>query len=104
MPMHLHAVQSAPGVFWYASSAVPGQPVFCGTFVPAVGLLRVEGDWLVVPTAAPVRPVRNAMALCAHTMSCIGLWGSFWLLGRRWVRRCRYRRRRRRVCSCACQG
>jgi hypothetical protein len=27
MPMHLHAVQGAPGVFWYASSTVPGQPV-----------------------------------------------------------------------------
>jgi hypothetical protein len=76
----------------------------CETFAPAEGLLRAEGDWLVVPTAAPVRPVRGAMVLCAHTVFCIGLWGSFWLFGRRWVCRCRCRRRRHRVCSCACRG
>ena len=41
----------------------------CETFAPAVGLLRVGSDLLAVPTAAPARPVRDAMALCVHTMS-----------------------------------
>jgi hypothetical protein len=68
-------VQGAPGVFWYAPSTGPGQPVLWNlcSLAPAAGLLRAEGDsstdWLVVPTAAPVRP------MCPHHVLHRSLFG-----------------------------
>jgi hypothetical protein len=43
--MHLHAVQGAPGVFWYAPSAVPGQPVVSKEQEVAVGRKGSGGVW-----------------------------------------------------------
>jgi hypothetical protein len=56
--MHLHAVQGAPGVFWwYASSAVPGQQE----------IIRLRGESSAVGLQLRVRFVPAALLAMRRT-------------------------------------